>query len=339
MKKCVLLLVRLTQRRAPFSLWLCFVCVLAGGRGLTPVGAATAGGAPATAQTTVEWIVLNLRSFTRGASGRLSIEPTPNGGRVRLTALKLPRPRNVSRSAKAYVVWAVSEGRFVRLGEMKLDSQGNGGLEFERPSDFARYTVMVTAEADLAGERPTGAPTLSTKANEAQAHFGTPGAEAGGIAGATGHATRPIPTTRRTRAPRQAGDFYSEVDDALDASGGGRALELIGAEIAPGAQGLARATAQSGSAYVRVRFRDLPLPSTVGANTYVLWGTRADGTIAYMGSLPVTSDLNKAEIYVRTGGFNADDYYLFVTAERQRPVPRPSEQRALSPRPVRYIVK
>jgi hypothetical protein len=274
----------------------------------------------------------------------LSIEPTTAGGRARLTALRLPRPRNVSPQAEMYVVWAVSEGRFVRLGELKLDERGNGGLEFERPSAFESYTVMVTAEQSASGERPAGGPVLSTKANEAQALFASPGDSATTAPAAAANGTRapeikPPGVERRARPRRQGGDFYDEVDDALYTNGGGRTLELVGAETALKAKGVARATAEAGNAYARLRFRNVPLPSTIGANTYVLWGAQPDGRILYMGSLPETSDINTAEIYVRTGGFNADDYYLFVTAEQQRPLPQPLGRRALTPRPVKYMVK
>jgi hypothetical protein len=275
----------------------------------------------------------------------LSIEPTTAGGRGRLTALRLPRPRNVAASAKQYAVWAVSEGLFVRLGELKVDERGNGGLEFERPGAFEHYTVMVTAEADAAGERPTGAPVLSTKANEAQALFASPGDN---VAGAPRDATATIAPPSSVKAPhvekpvrprRQGESFYDEVDEALYTNGGGRVLELVGAEAALKAKGSARATAQAGNAYARLRFRKVPLPSTLGANTYVLWGARPDGRILYMGSLPADADINTAEIYVRTGGFEADDYYLFITAEQQRPLAQPVGRHILNPRPAKYIVK
>ena len=306
------------------------------------VGAKGAAPSKAPAQTAPEWTTLRMRSFAPGASGRVSVEPTNAGGRVRLTALSLPQPRSAAPTARAYVVWAASEGRAERVGELQVDARGNGGFEFERPADFERYSVIVTAEPDASAARPAGAPVLSTKAGEVRAVFARPTREAASPsanagAGARAKAPKPEPY-KRTYASR-AGDFYTEVDNALDAGGGGRRLELEGVGVAPAASGDARATAQSGNAYVRVRFRDLPLPSAVGANTYVLWGSRADGRIVYMGSLPANSDLNQAYIYVRTASFHADDYYLFVTAERQRPAARPSDRRALAPRQVKVNVK
>ncbi|MCA1850267.1 MAG: hypothetical protein LC672_04265, partial [Acidobacteria bacterium] len=230
------------------------------------------------------------------------------------------------------VVWAMGDGRIVRIGELQHDGRGNGGLEFAHPAPFEHYTVVVTAEAGAGAERP-GAPVLSTSAGEAKALFpakeappaGTETREKSTLAAEVEPATR-------VRSRRRAGDFYTEVDDALDAHGGGRALLLSGDEVAPGARGEVRATAQTGTAFIRARFRDLPLPSAVGANTYVLWGARPDGRIFYMGSLPVTEDLNRMEVYVRVGGVGSDDYDLFVTAERQRPASLPSERRALSVR-------
>ena len=85
-------------------------------------------------------------------------------------------------------------------------------------------------------------------------------------------------------------------------------------------------------AYVRASFRGVPLPSALGASVYVLWGVRPDGRIAYMGSLPASEDLNRAEVYVRVAGFETDDYTLFVTAERARPAHAPDGRRLLKPR-------
>jgi hypothetical protein len=117
------------------------------------------------------------------------------------------------------------------------------------------------------------------------------------------------PTPVRTRDARtsvpppasrsRAGGFYAEVEDAIDASGGGRVVEFEGDTAAPGASGAARAAYQRGSAYVRANFRGLPLPSAVGAGVYVLWGVLTDGRIVYMGSLPATEDLNRAEVYAQ----------------------------------------
>ena len=116
-----------------------------------------------------------------------------------------------------------------------------------------------------------------------------------------------------------AGDFYAEVEDALASQGGGRVLEFEGERLAPRAGGAARVTHHTGRAYVRANFRGVPLPSALGATTFVLWAVVPDGRIVYMGSLPATEDLNRAEVYVRVAGFDADDFTLFVTAERGRP--------------------
>jgi hypothetical protein len=132
--------------------------------------------------------------------------------------------------------------------------------------------------------------------------------------------------------------FYAEVEDAIAASGGGRVVELEGDSLAPGAGGAARAAYQRGRAYVRANFRGVPLPSSVGAGVYVLWGVLTDGRIVYMGSLPATEDLNRAEVYVRVPGFDADDYTLFVTAEPARPAPTPSSRRVLRPKNASFIV-
>lgn len=282
---------------------------------------------------------IRLRSFSPGASGRLTVEASEGGGRGRLTVLNLPDPQTLAAGARTYVVWASAEGQVVRLGELNRDERGNGGLAFERPAAFERYSVIVTAEASADAERP-GSPVLSTRAGEARTLY-PPLAREGESAAASTPAPvvvpPPAPASRGAR--RVAGDFYAEVDDALASNGGGRVIELEGERLAPRAGGAARATQHTGRAYVRLNFRGVPLPSALGAATYVLWAIVPDGRIVYMGSLPANEDLNRAEIYVRTHGFDADDYTLFVTAERARPAHTPSDSRVLTPKNAKLIVK
>ncbi len=268
-------------------------------------------------------IDVRLRSFAPNASGQLTIEPSAEGGRARLTALGLPDPQSQSRGAQTYVVWANSEGRIVRLGELRTDRRGNGGLSFTHPG-FERYTVIVTAEQAATADKPFGAPILSTRANEATALFAVPNVD-------NTPSVSPDPTPVRARAARRVapGDFYSEVEGALDARGGGRLIELEGAEFATRARGRARATEQAGRAYVVLRFSDLPLPRTVDAKVYVLWALLPNSRIVYMGSLPADETLNLGTTYVRVHGFDTDRFDLFVTGERARPMLTPSDRRAL----------
>ncbi|HEX8117015.1 MAG TPA: hypothetical protein VF521_07075, partial [Pyrinomonadaceae bacterium] len=259
------------------------------------------------------------------------------------TALNLPEPQTVNEAATTYVVWALSGGRVRRLGELRRDERGNGGLAFERPAGFERYGVIVTAEARADVERP-GDPVLTTRADEAGQLFpskpepATPGTPTNTPAGTPTQTPRadtsksaPAPSVTNPRGTRRPGDFYAEVDDALAAQGGGRRIELVGDTAAPNARASARAGLNSQRAYVRANFRGVPLPSAVGANVYVLWGVIPDGRIVYMGSLPATEDLNRAEVYVRVPGFESDDYTLLVTAERARPAPAPDGRRLLKP--------
>ena len=218
-------------------------------------------------------VELRLRSFTSGASGRLSIEPTTEGGRARLTALGLPSPSSLSPLARAFVAWATGNGRVVRLGELKTDARGNGGLEFTHPSSFERYGVIVTAETNAEAEKLAGTPVLATRAGEAAALFAA--ATAGDdtsvrnisppAGGATPGGKEPQKIVRARRL--SGGDFYVDVDGARAASGGGRLIELEGGEVAPRASARARVAAHSGTAFVRALCRDLPRPSAVGANT------------------------------------------------------------------------
>ncbi|HYP00621.1 MAG TPA: hypothetical protein VER76_10565 [Pyrinomonadaceae bacterium] len=115
-------------------------------------------------------VIVRLRSFAPRASGRLEVEPTAGGGRVRLTAMNLPPPQKFAPHARTFVAWA-SGGRILRLGELRRGARGAGSLVFTHPSEFARYSLIVTAEADARPERPTGAPLFSTRANEVAALF------------------------------------------------------------------------------------------------------------------------------------------------------------------------
>ncbi|MFL6229755.1 MAG: hypothetical protein ACJ741_13370 [Pyrinomonadaceae bacterium] len=119
-----------------------------------------------------KWLVVRLRSFVPGASGRVIIEPTTTGGLVRLTAARLPTPDSVAPAAHAYVVWATG-GQVRRLGELLRDARGNAAFEFAHPGGFGSYSVVVTAEPDASAERPAGSPVFSTRAGEVSALYPT----------------------------------------------------------------------------------------------------------------------------------------------------------------------
>ena len=281
---------------------------------------------------------IRLRSLTTRATGQLTVEASEGGGRARLTALNLPDPQTIAAGSTTYVVWAVSGGRIVNLGELRRDERGNGGLAFERPEGLERYGIIVTAETSPDVERP-GDPVLTTRADEAAALYPSKTESAPDTATDTSRtntaqpAAAPLPPAPASpRARNTSGDFYAEVEDALASKGGGRVIELEGDSAAPNARGAARATLNSNRAYVRANFRGVPLPSSLGASVYVLWGVIPDGRIIYMGSLPAAEDLNRAEVYVRVAGFESDDYTLFVTAERARPAPTPDGRRLLKPK-------
>src|SRR5215207_800824 len=289
-----------------------------------------------------ERVDIRLRSLTTQATGQLTIEASEGGGRARLTALNLPDPQTVAAGATTYVVWAVSGGRIFKLGELRRDERGNGGLAFDRPPGLERYGVIVTAETSPEVGRP-GDPVLTTRADEAAALY-PPKPEAAPAAPDTATdidrandtvqpTAAPLPLAPARPRPRgTSGDFYAEVDDALAARGGGRRIELEGDTEAPNARGAARATLNSDRAYVRANFRGVPLPSASGAGVYVLWGVIPDGRIVYMGSLPASEALNRAEVYVRVAGLRTDDYTLLVTAERARPAHAPDGRRLLKPK-------
>jgi hypothetical protein len=306
--------------------------------GLHTKAAAGSPKASVTVTRVQERVDIRLRSLTTSATGQLTVEASEGGGRARLTALNLPEPQTVAEAATTYVVWALSGGRIVRLGELRRDERGNGGLAFERPEGLERYGVIVTAETSPDVERP-GDPVLTTRADEAAALYpsktgGAPDAAAGtNRTNDARPAAAPLPPApARPRARNTSGDFYAEVEGALASQGGGRVIELEGDTAAPNARGAARATLDSNRAYVRANFRGVPLPSALGASVYVLWGVIPDGRIVYMGSLPAAEDINRAEVYVRVNGFESDDYTLLVTAERARPATAPDGRRLLKPK-------
>lgn len=279
-------------------------------------------------QFPVKPLSIRLRSFIVGASGTLSFEPTPTGGLVRLTALGMPPLKALLPDAQAYFVWAVpSGGESVRVGQLQIDTNGAGGVEFARPEPLERYSVMVTAELSLAAEAPKGMVVFSTWLGEAKAFFGTRDKTLADQS----RALKEMRSRMRLRA--KGSDFYAEVDEALNLSlGNGRVIELYGQEAATEAYGVARVTALNSKAYVRALVNKLPPPAAVGANTYILWAIKPGGQIRYMGSLPAVEELNGQDIYVRVAGFITNDYDLFVTAERARPASSPAGPRALSSR-------
>lgn len=161
--------------------FLCVVASLLFIASQVPVARAENGVNAAGAAFDGKTLVVRLRSFAPRASGRLEVEPTTGGGRVRLTALNLPTPQSVAPNARTFVAWA-SGGRILRLGELRRGARGGGSLVFPHPSEFARYSLIVTAEADGRAERPSGAPVFSTRANEVAALFPAPPAGSGDAA-------------------------------------------------------------------------------------------------------------------------------------------------------------
>ncbi|HEX8128618.1 MAG TPA: hypothetical protein VF527_05900 [Pyrinomonadaceae bacterium] len=155
-----------------------------------------AGGISSASSVDGKTLIVRLRSFAPRASGRLEVEPTTGGGRVRLTALNLPTPQSLAPNARTFVAWA-SGGRILRLGELRRGSRGDGSLVFSHPAEFARYSLIVTAERDARAERPTGAPVFSTRANEVAALFPDPPATKDAPAATARRERRAMATPRR----------------------------------------------------------------------------------------------------------------------------------------------
>jgi hypothetical protein len=319
-------------------------------------------------------LIVRLRSFAPRASGRLEVEPTKGGGRVRLTALNMPPPQSLAPNARTFVAWA-SGDRILRLGELRRGSRGDASLVFPHPTEFARYSLIVTAERDARAERPTGAPVFSTRANEVAALFPAPPPGEDSRAATTARRERRAgtnaPPTPRSRAansttPRPAatnnaaamtpppsaattattalrirdsaraggaeGEFFANVDEAIERDAGARTLLLVGDRGARRARGTARVAMQpDGTAYVRVRFRRVPKPSRFGrGRRYAMWALNPEElSTTYMGTLP-SHDINRRQTYARTEGVNSNKFRLLVTAERRAaPATRPAGRRVL----------
>ena len=271
---------------------------------------------------------VRLRSFRRGVSARLHFEPSGEGGKVRLTALNLPQPEAFAPMAHSYVVWAVTAAASpLRVGELQVSAAGNGGLAFAHPPQMSTYSLIVTAEIGAESSSPKGPIVLASRAREATAYFDPSISEP---APADARSLKNLRKRLQSRS-RSAG-FFRDVEGALDRSAdGGRMLVLAGDAVAPESFGAARAATIDQQALARAIISNLPRPSSVDANTFVLWAVEPGGRMIYMGSVPVESDGN-VDLYARVGGIGNDDFELAVTAESQSWVVSPSGRRALSTR-------
>lgn len=277
-------------------------------------------------------LVVRLRSFVPRASGRLEVEPTPTGGRVRLTAMNLPSPQSLAPNARAFVAWASGGRTLLRLGELRRGARGVGSLVFPHPAEFARYSLIVTAEQSTRAERPMGAPLFSTRANEVAALFPIKDDFAREIA----RRERRTATTRdETDSPvinettrASAGEFYASINEALASPRDSRTVTLVGERGARRASGVARVVARDGTAYVRVRFRRVPPPARFGAKRYVLWASSDEDGTLFLRALPKRR-LNNRNTYARRRGVKAGDFTLRVTAEKRHPSARPRGRRVM----------
>jgi hypothetical protein len=132
------------------------------------------------------------------------------------------------------------------------------------------------------------------------------------------------------RSSGAAGEFFTNVDEALKRDAAARTLLLVGDRGARRARGTARvATLEDGTAYVRVRFRRVPPPSRYGrGRRYAMWALIPEDGTVYMGTLPARN-INRRQTYARTEGVNSNKFRLLVTAERRTPAPRPRGRRVL----------
>lgn len=321
-----------------------------------------AAGASNLSDAAPRWLVVQLRSFVPGASGRVVVEPTEAGGRVRLRATRVPAPSAVVPGARAFVVWA-SGGRVERLGELRRDTRGNAALEFTHPAEFTHYSLIVTAEADALSERPSGAPVFSTRAGEVSSVYpvrreddravsrtaaraderrdergnargaaavrGRTVARAGAERVEAPKSSAETSAAAATTAPRDTAGFYESVDEAVSDSSSARTLEMVGEDRARGARADALVAARGGTAYVRVRFRRVPPPTRYGVRKYVMWAETPDDGVLFLRALPARR-LNRRTIYARRRNVGATEFNLAVTAERSYPAAHPRGRRVLT---------
>lgn len=345
---------------------------------------------PSSFESAQRQLVVRLRSFVPGASGRVVIEPSEEGGRVRLTASRLPAPESVAAGARVYVVWATG-GEVRRVGLLRRDAHGDASFEFAHPTGLASYSLVVTAERDAGAARPAGAFVFSTRAGEVSAFYPpkpeprssskesvsdarreSRGAGAGESqrvgAGGTAIRSRTVTTTREsgtttartpstptgvravsspaisspaiTRTPSAANarassdaasEFYESIDSAVEDPAAARTLTLEGVGKARRATGEARVATRAGTAYVRVRFRNVPPPARYGVRKYVMWAQLPEDGPLFLRALPARR-LNRRAIYARRGDVGSDRFGLSVTAERRYPRARPRGRRVLATR-------
>ncbi|MDT7602830.1 MAG: hypothetical protein QOF61_827, partial [Acidobacteriota bacterium] len=237
------------------------------------------------------------------------------------------------------VVW-VTGGQVLRLGELRRDGRGNAAFEFAHPGGFDSYSVIVTAEADAQSERPSGSPVFSTRAGEVSALYPTkiePRVEvsASDAAGESASRARTVTTlpARASSSPRassapRAAEFYESIDAAVEDSTSARTLALTGEDGARAASAVAKVATRDGTAYVRVRFRGVPLPARFHVRKYVMWAQLPEDGTLFLRALPARG-LNRRTTYARRRNVNADNFQLLVTAERSYPHPRPRGRRVL----------
>jgi hypothetical protein len=331
------------------------------------VGAADDGADANLSDAAPQWLVVQLRSFVPGASGRVVVEPTATGGMARLRATRLPAPSTVTPGAHAFVVWATGV-EIRRLGELRRDERGNAALEFAHPAGFDSYSLLVTAETGAQPDRPAGGFVFSTRAGEVNALYpvrreearATPPRDAAvrarTVSGAASGESpapksspapapirpapapiRPAPPPVRSpataRAPSaglatSAAEFYESINSAVEDPAAARTLTLAGEGAARRAGGEARVATREGTAYVRVRFRRMPPPRRYGVRKYVMWAETPDEGTLFLRALPATR-LNRRTVYARRPNVSSNDFSLAVTAERSYPRARPRGRRVL----------
>ncbi|HEV2799709.1 MAG TPA: hypothetical protein VGW12_04385 [Pyrinomonadaceae bacterium] len=246
-------------------------------------------------------LVVRLRSFAPRASGRLEVEPTSGGGRVRLTALNLPTPQSLAPRARTYVAWA-SGGRILRLGELRRGASGRASLIFPHPAEFARYSLIVTAEPDARAEHPTGAPVFSTRANEVAALFPEPAptrdTRADAATAATSTRRERRANTRRTDAPAPTTGNTTNTTPR-DAANAPARNPTAGGTTAAATTLRTGGGARAGSATAAGFFEsvDEALKRNAGARTLTLVGDR--GARRARGTARVASEDGTAYVRVR----------------------------------------
>src|SRR5205085_2126882 len=97
-----------------------------------------------------------------GSRGDATVEPKRGATFIKARFTNVPPPARFGAQYLTYVVWAISpEGRAQNLGELTLNSSGNGKLETSTP--MQTFAMIVTAEPYYSVSQPSDVVVLENQ--------------------------------------------------------------------------------------------------------------------------------------------------------------------------------